>query len=168
MLTIHPGHSVDYYLDAVATGREGYYTGAVIEGEPPGRWYGSGAAQLGLSGLVDAQDMTAVYKHFVDPRDVERFKDPERWAEADTLGHTGRRYLTAEQLYAAALNAEPHADAERRDELRLAAAKAEQHNVAFLDAMFSVPKSWSVLHTAFELECGVQNRPRLGHAERGV
>ncbi|MBV8996836.1 MAG: relaxase domain-containing protein, partial [Pseudonocardiales bacterium] len=152
MLRIASGHSVDYYLKAVAAGREGYYTGAVIEGEPPGRWYGLGAAQLGLSGLVDAQDMTAVYKHFVDPRDVERFKDPERWAEADTLGHTGRRYLTAEQLYAKALNAEPHADAERRAELRLAADKAEQHNVAFLDAAFSVPKSFSVLHTAFEYE----------------
>ncbi|PZS26559.1 MAG: TrwC relaxase [Pseudonocardiales bacterium] len=152
MLRIASGHSVDYYLDAVAAGREGYYTGAVIEGEPPGRWYGRGAVALGLSGLVDAQDMTAVYKHFVDPRDAERFKDPERWAEADTLGHTGRAYLTAEQLYARALNAEPHADAERRDELRLAAAKAEQHNVAFLDATFSVPKSWSVLHTAFEFE----------------
>jgi hypothetical protein len=75
---------VDYYLDAVATGREAYYTGAVAEGEPPGRWYGAGAAALGLSGLVDAQDMRGVYAHFVDPRD-ERFTDPEQWAEADTL-----------------------------------------------------------------------------------
>lgn len=113
--------------------------------------------------MVDAQDMMAVYQHFVDPRDVERFKDPEQWAEADTLGHTGRRYRTAEQLYAAALNAEPHADAERRDELRLDAAKAEQHNVAFLDATFSVPKSWSVLHTAFEFE--EANARRVGDLE---
>jgi conjugative relaxase-like TrwC/TraI family protein len=149
MLTIAPGHSVDYYLDAVATGREGYYTGAVAEGEPPGRWYGAGAAALGLSGLVDAQDMRGVYAHFVDPRD-ERFGDSERWGEADTLGHTGRRYLTAEELYAAALNAEPDADAERRDELRLDAAKRARHNVAFLDLTYSVPKSVSVLHTAFE------------------
>ncbi len=149
MLTISPGHSVDYYLDAVATGREGYYTGAVAEGEPPGRWYGRGAEALGLSGLVDAQDMRGVYAHFVDPRD-ERFTDPEQWAEADTLGHTGRRYLTAEELYAAALNAEPDADAERRDELRLDAAKRARHNVAFLDLTYSVPKSMSVLHTAFE------------------
>ena len=140
---------MDYYLDAVATGREGYYTGAVAEGEPPGRWYGAGAAALGLSGLVDAQDMRGVYAHFVDPRD-ERFADPEKWAEADTLGHSGRRYLSAEELYAAALNAEPDADAERRDELRLDAAKRARHNVAFHDITFSVPKSISVLHTAFE------------------
>ncbi|MGH3866235.1 MAG: MobF family relaxase [Pseudonocardiaceae bacterium] len=151
MLTIHPGHSVDYYLKAVATGREGYYTGAVAEGEPPGRWYGGGAARLGLAGLVDAQDMTGVFKHFVDPRDAERFTDPERWSEADTLGHTGRRYLTAEELYAAALRIEPGADAERRAELHVNAAKAARHNVAFFDLTFSVPKSMSVLHTAFEL-----------------
>jgi hypothetical protein len=140
---------VTYYLDAVATGREAYYTGAVAEGEPPGRWYGAGAAALGLSGLVDAQDATAVYAHFVDPRD-ERFNDPERWGEAETLGHTGRRYQSAEQLYAAALAKEPNADFERRDELRLDAAKRARHNVAFLDATFSVQKSISILHTAFE------------------
>jgi conjugative relaxase-like TrwC/TraI family protein len=149
VLRIQSGHSVQYYLDSVATGRESYYTGAVAEGEPPGRWYGAGAAALGLSGLVDAQDATAVYAHFVDPRD-ERFRDPQRWAEAETLGHTGRRYQSAEQLYAAALAKEPNADFERRDELRLDAAKRARHNVAFLDATFSVQKSMSILHLAFE------------------
>jgi conjugative relaxase-like TrwC/TraI family protein len=93
--------------------------------------------------------MRGVYAHFVDPRD-ERFADPEKWGEADTLGHTGRRYLSAEELYAAALDAEPDADAERRDELRLDTAKRARHNVAFLDLTYSVPKSVSVLHTAFE------------------
>jgi hypothetical protein len=149
VLRIKSGHSVTYYLDAVATGREAYYTGAVAEGEPPGRWYGAGAAAVGLSGLVDAQDATAVYAHFIDPRD-ERFKDPEQWAEAETLGHTGRKYQSAEQLYAVALTKEPNADFERRDELRLDAAKRARHNVAFLDATFSVQKSMSILHTAFE------------------
>jgi hypothetical protein len=149
VLTIHSGHSVAYYLEQVATGREGYYTGAVAEGEPPGRWSGRGAAALGLSGLVDAQDATAVYAHFVDPRD-ENFRDPERWGEAATLGHAGRKYLTAEQIYAAALAKEPDADFERRDELRLDAAKRARHNVAFLDATFSVQKSISLVHTAFE------------------
>jgi hypothetical protein len=38
MLTISSGHSADYLLGAVATGRENYYTGAVAAGEPPGRW----------------------------------------------------------------------------------------------------------------------------------
>jgi TrwC relaxase len=94
----------------------------VAAGEPPGRWYGRGAAALGLAGEVDAQDMTALYEHFLDPRD-EAFSDPERWADAATLGHTGRRYLSEEEIYATVLAAEPDADAERRAELRVEAGK---------------------------------------------
>src|SRR5262245_1668481 len=149
MLTMRPGHSVDYLTREVATGRENYYTGAVAEGEPPGRWYGAGAEQLGLTGLVDHQDMTALYEHFFDPRD-ERFCGPEQWAEIPTLGHAGRKYPTAAELYERSLEAEPYADAERREQLRLNAEKAERKNVAFLDATFSVQKSATVLHAAFE------------------
>lgn len=151
MLTISTGHSADYLLGAVATGRENYYTGAVAAGEPPGRWYGRGAEALGLSGLVDHQDMTALYERFIDPRDPA-FKDPARWDEASTLGHTGRKYRTEEQLYAEALKAEPDASPERRAELWLDAGKRAQRNVAFLDATFSVQKSITVLHTAFEAQ----------------
>ena len=42
MLTISSGHSALYLTDAVAAGRENYYTGAVAAGEPAGRWYGRG------------------------------------------------------------------------------------------------------------------------------
>jgi conjugative relaxase-like TrwC/TraI family protein len=151
VLRIHSGHSVDYLTREVAAGRENYYTGAVAEGEPPGRWYGAGAEALGLTGLVDHQDMQALYERFLDPRD-ERFGDPERWDEVPTLGHAGRKYPTAEELYERSLNAEPYADAERREQLRLNAEKAERHNVAFLDATYSVPKSITVLHAAFEAQ----------------
>ena len=34
MLTISSGHSASYLTDAVAAGRENYYTGAVTAGEP--------------------------------------------------------------------------------------------------------------------------------------
>lgn len=151
MLTISSGHAADYLLGAVATGRENYYTGAVAAGEPPGRWYGRGAEALGLVGLVDHQDMTALYERFIDPRD-EAFKDPSNWASASTLGHRGRRYATEDELYAAALEAEPDASPERRAELRLDAGKRARKNVAFLDATYSVPKSITVLHTAFEAQ----------------
>src|SRR3712207_7748567 len=57
VLRISGGYSPEYLLKEVATGRESYYTGAVAEGEPPGRWWGAGAEKLGLSGLVDARDM---------------------------------------------------------------------------------------------------------------
>ncbi|GAA4539298.1 relaxase domain-containing protein [Pseudonocardia xishanensis] len=95
MLTISSGHSAGYLLDAVATGRENYYTGAVAAGEPPGRRHGRGADALGFRGLVDHHDMTALYERFIDPRD-ERLRDPQQWDEASTLGHTGRRYATEE------------------------------------------------------------------------
>ena len=36
MLSVQRGHSVRYLTDEVAKAREGYYTGAVTAGEPPG------------------------------------------------------------------------------------------------------------------------------------
>jgi conjugative relaxase-like TrwC/TraI family protein len=78
------------------------------------------------------------------------FGDPSRWDSVETLGHTGRKYLSEDDLYAAALEREPDASAERRAELRTEAGKAARHNVAFLDATFSVQKSVTLLHTAFE------------------
>jgi conjugative relaxase-like TrwC/TraI family protein len=151
VLSINPGHSVKYLTREVAEGRENYYTGAVSEGEPPGRWYGTGAEALGLSGLVDHQDMEALYEHFIDPRDPA-FKNREAWDEASTLGHRGRAYKTADQLYRQYLDAEPYADPERREQLRLDASKNEQHNVSYYDVTFSVPKSITVLHAAFEAQ----------------
>ena len=41
-----------------------------------------------------------MYERFLDPR-AEGFNDPERWDEVATLGHTGRRYLSEDELYAA-------------------------------------------------------------------
>ncbi|NYD39861.1 MobF family relaxase [Actinomycetospora corticicola] len=154
MLSVASGYSPDYLLKEVATGRESYYTGAVTGGEPPGRWWGAGAEKLGLTGLVDPQDMRAVYERFLDPR-ADGFRNPERWdelAETATLGHAGRRYPSEDELYATALEREPDASAERRAELRVEAGKATRHNVAFLDVTFSVQKSVTVLHTAFEAE----------------
>jgi conjugative relaxase-like TrwC/TraI family protein len=151
VLSIASGYSPQYLLKEVATGRENYYTGAVAEGEPPGRWWGAGAEKLGLTGLVDAQDMTGVYERFLDPRH-EAFTDPSRWDEVDTLGQAGRRYLSEDELYAAAVEREPSATAERRAELRTEAGKAARHNVAFFDATFSVQKSVTLLHTAFEAQ----------------
>ena len=149
MLKVSNGYSPDYLLKQVATGRENYYTGAVAEGEPPGRWWGAGAERLGLQGLVEAQDMRAVYERFLDPR-AEGFTDPSRWDEVTTLGQTGRAYKTEDELYAAALEREPGASAERRVELRTEAGKNARRNVAFYDATFSVQKSVTLLHTAFE------------------
>ncbi len=151
VLKITTGYSPEYLLKEVATGRESYYTGAVAEGEPPGRWSGAGAEKLGLTGLVDAQDMRAVYERFLDPR-AEGFKDPKQWEQVSTLGHTGRKYLSEDELYAAAVEREPGASPERRAELRTEAGLGVRQNVAFFDLTFNVQKSVTLLHTAFEAQ----------------
>lgn len=46
-----------YYLEKVAEGAEDYYSG---EGEAAGQWMGDGAAELGLSGEVGADQLTAM------------------------------------------------------------------------------------------------------------
>src|SRR5918994_2613655 len=45
-----------YYLDSVAGGADDYYVG---EGEAPGRWTGSGSAELGLEGEVEREQLGA-------------------------------------------------------------------------------------------------------------
>ena len=46
-----------YYLDQVAEGAEDYYAG---EGEAEGQWLGSAAEDLGLVGVVEADQLTAM------------------------------------------------------------------------------------------------------------
>jgi conjugative relaxase-like TrwC/TraI family protein len=46
-----------YYEEKVAKGREDYYAG---KGEAPGRWVGEGARSLGLSGVVDVEQLKAM------------------------------------------------------------------------------------------------------------
>lgn len=141
MLSISSGHSADYLLDAVATGRESYYTNATAEGEPAGRWYGAGAETLGLSGEVDADVMRAVYGHFLDPRDP---------SGNHRLGNPPRDYPTGEQLLNKMLAAEPGAAPERLVEMEAEANRAVRNNIGFYDATFSPPKSVTVVHAAFE------------------
>ncbi len=155
MLSYSSGHSIDYLTDAVAAGRESYYTGAVATGEPPGRWYGRGAVALGLAGEVDHEVIAALYGRFVDPRDGQT-----------VLGHSGRRYATPEELFARALAANPGASAEQREQLRLVAEKEARSNVAFHDVTFNVQKSVTVLHAAFEAQEVAARRAGDVEAER--
>lgn len=53
-----------YYLQTVARGAEDYYLGS---GEAPGYWLSGGAADLGVSGLVAAEQLRALLAP-VDPR----------------------------------------------------------------------------------------------------
>ncbi|HEY3896038.1 MAG TPA: relaxase domain-containing protein, partial [Pseudonocardiaceae bacterium] len=156
MLSYKSGHSIDYLTDAVATGRESYYTGATAAGEPPGRWYGAGAAALGLTGEVDHEVIANLYGKFLDPRDGQT-----------VLGHKGRKYATPEELFAKALAANPHASPEQREALRVVAENKARGNVAFHDVTFNVQKSVTVLHAAFEAQEVAARRAGDLEAERG-
>ncbi|GAA3224617.1 hypothetical protein GCM10017691_12760 [Pseudonocardia petroleophila] len=158
MLSIHRGHSVRYLTDEVATAREGYYTGAVAAGEPPGLWWGKGAESLGLAGEVDADLMEAVYTRLLDPRDPAAH-DRTTWDEAEALAAGHRKYRSAEQIYATLLEANREAGPEERAALRAQAGRSARQAVTFIDVTFSAPKSVTVTGLAFERAA---NDARLG------
>lgn len=151
MLSLTPGHSAEYLTQAVAAGRESYYTNAVTEGEPPGVWQGRAAAALGLEGLVDHQDMEALFSEMIDPTDVN-FRNPDAWGDARRLGQRPGRYKSVEERVAADLAAEPDASPERRQEIRQGSRQGSRTPVSFFDATYSVQKSVTVTHAAFEAQ----------------
>jgi len=149
MLSMHSGAATGYLTDPVEGTREGYYTGATADGEPPGLWYGTGAEALGLRGEVDATLMEAIYSGLLDPRDPATH-DRRSWEHAQPLCGGHRAYRSPEEMYAAALAAEPGAGPERREELRVHAQRNAHQAVSFIDVTFSAPKSVTVLGVAFE------------------
>jgi len=60
MLSVSTAKAADYYTNLAA---EDYYQGGQ---EPPGHWYGAGAARLGLSGQVQAGELSKLFQGF-DP-----------------------------------------------------------------------------------------------------
>ncbi|MFC5946844.1 MobF family relaxase [Pseudonocardia lutea] len=149
MLSISTGHDVAYLTGPVASGREGYYTGAVAAGEPAGLWYGAGAQLLGLRGEVDADVMEAVYSHLLDPRDPAT-GSRATWGQAETFAPAHRKYRTPEDLLADLLATRPDAGPEERAQLRRQAERSARQAVSFIDVTFSAPKSVTVLGVAFE------------------
>lgn len=113
--SITPGHDAGYLTGSVATGRENYYTGAKTQGEPPGRWSGVWAAEMGLAGEIDKGTFEAIFQAGLDPRD-ERFADPETRAEAARLGRAPGRYKTTDEMWAGKLGISPERLAELRAE----------------------------------------------------
>jgi conjugative relaxase-like TrwC/TraI family protein len=148
-LSVGKGYDTRYLTDAVEGGREGYYTGAEAAGEPPGIWYGAGAEALGLIGEVDAEMMTAVFAHGIDPRDPA-VASMSTWGEAATLGRKPQGGKTVEQRYAELLARHPGADPEQRGELRAQAERARPANVQFYDLTLSAQKSVTLLWVACE------------------
>jgi hypothetical protein len=146
-LRVAKGYDTDYLTEAVAKGREGYYTGAVAAGEPPGLWYG--AEVLGLRGEVDPEVMKALYTHHLDPRELDSGSRAS-WGKASVLGNAPRNYQKADDIYAKLLEAHPQTSPEERAELRAIAAGKARQSVAFWDVVLSAPKSLTVAWVAFE------------------
>ena len=132
----------------------GYYINAAQAGEPPGRWWGPGAAALGLGPgkVVERKPYKAVYEQ-IDPRTGEKLGRP-RGNYAKYTDHLAR--LTA---------AEPHATAERLIELERQAAQATRQPAAYTDVTVSFSKSISVLHASIRENA---RRARLAGDERAA
>src|SRR3954464_9691090 len=82
-----------------------YYTGAWEKGEPPGRWGGRLAEQLGLAGDVDAGTMETLF---------EKFEAPDR-AEG---GRPPMQFRSVESRIEQALALEPDALPERVEQIK--------------------------------------------------
>ena len=106
-----------YYERQVARGLDDYYAG---RGESPGIWAGSGAAGLGLVGVVGDEDLGTLLRG-VNPANEERLRSPV-WARTIT-----RRRLDLET-------------GEWREEPQ------QLNPVSGYDLVFSCPKSVSLLH----------------------
>ena len=117
-----------------------------VKGEPRGRWWGSGAAVLGLApgSEVDRKTHRMVIAEHLDPRDGKT-----------RLGRApGNAAARAEALYQEKLKAEPHATRKRQFELRREAAREARQGPVY----FEVDNSFSKTITAFWASLGENAR----------
>ena len=111
-----------------------------VKGEPRGRWWGFGAAELGLvrGSEVDRTAYRLLIAEHLDPRDGET-----------RLGRApGSAAVRAEALYQEKLSAEPHATRKRQFELRREAAREARQGPAYLEVDNSFSKTISVFYAS--------------------
>src|SRR5947208_11558975 len=75
VVTPRSGFDLEYYLNRTAGEKTGggYYLNAAQQGEPDGRWFGTGAEALGLrDGQVVRRDPYLAVYTMTDPRSGER------------------------------------------------------------------------------------------------
>lgn len=136
-VSISGAAGVGYYTGGVATpeATRNYYTGAVRQGEPPGRWSGALAARLGLKGEVDARAMEALF---------DRFEAPD----GTTLGQPVSKPRPIEAKMEAWDKAHPDALPEDRAAALRQMEAGARPTLHGMDLTFSPPKSVTVAHTA--------------------
>ena len=132
----------------------GYYINAAQAGEPPGRWWGTGAEALGFSEgqVVERGPYEMVYRQ-VDPRTGEK------------LGRSRGNYAKFADHLARLEAAEPHATAERLLELEREAAQATRQAPVYTDMTVSLSKSISVFHASIREN---ERRARLAGDQAGA
>jgi conjugative relaxase-like TrwC/TraI family protein len=140
--TLSKGYDLEYIWAQVDRGpvkdAAGYYLQASESGgEPPGRWWGPGAAALGLEpGQV------------VDRDAYDLLFGQRKAPDGTPLGRPPGNGRKAADIYARLLAAEPQATAERRRELRLDSARQARQSPFFFDLTISLSKSISIFHAS--------------------
>ncbi|WP_226966545.1 MobF family relaxase [Streptomyces phaeolivaceus] len=177
MLSISAGSDPAYLTREVAAGAEHYYARSVdLQGEPPGYWLGDGAAELGLTGTVDNEVFTDLYKDWIDPRKRDEMLErlaaipheegtPE-YAKAEKqirkdarLGNAPKNYEKSFQKRFEAALSEARAKTpgveltpERVKAIELDTRKHSPSATLYYDLTFSAPKSWSVYHASLQVK----------------
>ena len=118
--------AADYYIQAAEGG-----------GEPPGRWWGPGAAALGFK-----QGQT------VERRPYNLLFDERKAPDGTQLGRPRSEGRTTADIYYKLLAAEPHATADRKRELLAEAAGKARQSPLYFDLTISFSKSISIFHAS--------------------
>jgi hypothetical protein len=130
--TLSKGHDLDYIWKQVDLGpakdAASYYIQASESGgEPPGRWWGTGARALGLE-----------HGQTVERKPYDLLFGERKAPDGTPLGRPPGSGRKAADLYAQLLAAEPHATAERRHELRIEATRQARLSPLFFDLTISL------------------------------
>ena len=115
----------------------GYYLNPAGQGEPPGRWAGRGLEQFGLAPGSEVSEKTF--------KSIYSGKHPET---GEQLGRKPSNHARFDNHLARLMAAEPHATAERVEELRREAAQATRASSAYVDVTVEWSKSISLMHAS--------------------
>jgi hypothetical protein len=140
--TLSKGYDLDYIWKQVDRGpakdAASYYIQASESGgEPPGRWWGSGARALGFEP-----------GQTVERKSYDLLFGERKAPDGSQLGRPPGSGRNAADLYAQLLAAEPHATSERKHELRTEAVKKARQSPLFFDLTISLSKSISIFHAS--------------------
>jgi hypothetical protein len=140
--TLSKGYDLDYVWKQVDLGpakdAASYYIQASESGgEPPGRWWGPGAKALGFKPgqTIERKPYDLLFGQRKAPQGTLLGRPPDG----------GRK---AADLYVRLLAAEPHATADRKNELRIEATGQTRQSPLFFDLTISLSKSISIFHAS--------------------